>query len=69
MERRQYLDSTVAGKLTRLHVIELILSPFSQTSTFDRRVGRHVDRRFVRRLNELESIGSDMNVGRGRPLS
>ena len=67
MERRQYLDSTVAGKLTRLHVIELILSPFSQT--FDRRVGRHVDRRFVRRLNELESIGSDMNVGRGRPLS
>jgi len=69
MERRQYLDSTVAGKLTRLHVIELILSPFSQASTFDRRAGRHVDRRFVRRLNELESIGSDMNVGRGRPLS
>jgi hypothetical protein len=65
MKRRQHLDGTVTSKLTRLHVVELILSPFGQTSTFDRNVGRHVDRSFVWRLNELESIGSDMNVGRG----
>ena len=65
MKRRQYLDGTVAGELTRLHILELVLSPFSRTLTFDRHVGRHIDRGFVRRLNELESIGSNMNVGRG----
>lgn len=65
MKRRQDLDGAVTSKLTRLHVVELILSPFGQTLTFDRHVGGHVDRSFVWRLNEFESIGSDMNVGRG----
>jgi hypothetical protein len=65
MKRRQHLDGTVTSKLTRLHVVELILSPFGQTLTFDRHVGRHVDRVLVWRLNELESIRSNMNVGRG----
>ena len=58
MEGRQYLDCAVTSKLTRLHVVELILSPLGQTLV------RHVDRSFGRGLNDLESVGSDMHVGR-----
>jgi len=65
VKRRQDFDGTATSKLTRLHVVELILSPFSQTLTFDRHAGRHVDRVLVWRLNEFESIGPNMNVGRG----
>lgn len=65
MKRRQYLDGTVTSKLTRLHIVELVLSPFGQTLTFGRHVCRHVDRSFIRRLNELECIGSNMDIGGG----
>lgn len=45
------------------------MSPFSQTLTIGRGASGHIDRSLRLRLNELEDIGSNVNVGRGRPLS
>jgi hypothetical protein len=63
MKRGQDLDFTVVGKLARLHIVKLFLSPSRQGARLD------FDRSLRRGLNEFKYLGSDMNVGRGRILS
>jgi hypothetical protein len=63
MKRRQDLDFTVLGKLTRLHVVELLLSPGAKGRSLD------FDRGLGNGLSDLQDLGSDVHTGRSRVLS